>query len=162
MGQVQDYEKLPVKIQAIQLRWDTWSEVCDFVDEEYFGGGVHPNDNPDLIGLNIKTTEGIMLAEQDDYIIKGIKGEFYPCKPDVFEKTYKKVEPKDSSKVQALSMYVRYFDSTQEVEDFAQDLREVFMKHDIYRLEARVELDERSGVLGILEGELMKRREKED
>lgn len=39
-------------------------------------------------GINIKTPEGIMYAQTGDYIIKGIKGEFYPCKPDIFEATY--------------------------------------------------------------------------
>lgn len=43
-------------------------------------------------GILIETLEGDMLAEFDDYIIKGVNGEFYPCKPDVFHKTYDIVE----------------------------------------------------------------------
>jgi hypothetical protein len=39
----------------------------------------------------IETLEGNMTADKGDYIIKGIKGEFYPCKPDIFELTYEKV-----------------------------------------------------------------------
>ena len=39
-------------------------------------------------GLPIKTLEGKMIASDGDYIIRGINGEFYPCKPDIFEKTY--------------------------------------------------------------------------
>lgn len=42
--------------------------------------------------LTIKTLEGAMLADIGDYIIKGIKGEFYPCKPDIFEISYELVE----------------------------------------------------------------------
>lgn len=40
--------------------------------------------------VEIKTLEGVMTANFGDYIIKGIKGEFYPCKPDIFEATYEK------------------------------------------------------------------------
>lgn len=40
----------------------------------------------------IKTLEGDMLATAGDYIIKGVQGEFYPCKPDIFEATYEEVE----------------------------------------------------------------------
>lgn len=42
-------------------------------------------------GLVIHTLEGDMLADYGDWIIKGVKGEFYPCKPDIFEATYEKV-----------------------------------------------------------------------
>lgn len=47
-----------------------------------------------LVGkqLTIRTLEGIMTAEVGDWIIKGVHGEFYPCKPDIFEKTYERVE----------------------------------------------------------------------
>ena len=43
-------------------------------------------------GLKVKTLEGEVIASIGDYIIKGVIGEFYPCKPDVFKKTYEKVE----------------------------------------------------------------------
>lgn len=46
----------------------------------------------DYAQWNIKTLEGVMLATPDDYIIQGIYGELYPCKKDIFEKTYDKVE----------------------------------------------------------------------
>ena len=45
--------------------------------------------------LYIKTLEGVMEAKVGDYVIKGINGEFYPCKPDIFEKTYEKIEDDD-------------------------------------------------------------------
>ena len=54
-----------------------WHEFCDFI--------VHK------IGLPIKTLEGVMYASIGDYIIKGVNGEFYPCKPDIFHKTYELV-----------------------------------------------------------------------
>lgn len=40
------------------------------------------------VGINIPTLEGVMRASEGDYIIKGVKGEFYPCKPDIFLATY--------------------------------------------------------------------------
>jgi hypothetical protein len=43
-------------------------------------------------GLKIKTLEGIMTASLGDYIIQGVQGEFYPCKPAIFEATYERVE----------------------------------------------------------------------
>lgn len=92
------YRKKPVVIEAVELNWDNWNQICDFVAPEYFGGGVYLDDNtkellPDnrtsnTMGLRINTLEGCMLAQQGDWIIKGVSGEFYPCKPDSFEKTY--------------------------------------------------------------------------
>lgn len=48
---------------------------------------------PPVFSLTIHTLEGDMKAMPGDYIIKGVNGEFYPCKPDIFEKTYEVVEP---------------------------------------------------------------------
>jgi hypothetical protein len=96
------YRKLPVEIEAIRLGWDTWRDICDFVSKEAFDRGVYLDDKTfeilpegktsNTMGLIIKTLEGNHLARQGDYIIKGVNGEFYPCKPDIFEKTYEKVE----------------------------------------------------------------------
>lgn len=95
---VRKYVKKPVVIEAVQLNWGNWNKICDFVSEEAFGGGVYLDDEtlkvlPDGIqsntmGLIIKTLEGDHLATQGDYIIKGVKSEFYPCKPDIFDMTY--------------------------------------------------------------------------
>lgn len=102
------YRKRPVVIEAVQLTWQTWNEVCELIEDEIDvnGGWVDPTsgqftqDNtppPNLslddaeIGLLIRTLEGDMLARQDDWIIKGVQGEFYPCKPDIFEATYEPV-----------------------------------------------------------------------
>lgn len=92
------YRKKPVVIEAILLTTDNYDEVCDFiastpakVNERAIptpdGGWTHTYD-----GVVIRTLEGDMLASMGDYIIKGVKGEFYPCKPDVFEQTYEKAE----------------------------------------------------------------------
>ena len=96
------YRKKPVVIEALQLRWDTWSDMCDFapvgeggcrgvyVDDD--GGWSNHGGSSDRIGLLIPTLEGEMLATEGDYIIKGVQGEFYPCKPDIFEQTYERVD----------------------------------------------------------------------
>lgn len=98
------YRKKPVVIEAVQLTWSTWNEVCEFVgDTPMRGGWVDPKDGTftegnvppgDLslddaeIGCVIPTLEGDHLARQNDWIIKGVMGEFYPCKPDIFDATY--------------------------------------------------------------------------
>lgn len=91
------FRKKPVEIEAVQLCWSNWSELCDFM------GNVISEDNPgrnseaysDTCGeaspwleLNIPTLEGTMTARHGDWIIRGVQGEFYPCKPDVFKETY--------------------------------------------------------------------------
>lgn len=96
------YRKKPVVIEAIRLTTDNFDVVCDFM-----GGTPVPKHNPDFgidengntnepyLGVYIETLEGKMLANYGDYIIKGVNGDFYPCKPDIFEKTYDKAD--DSS-----------------------------------------------------------------
>jgi len=98
------YRKKPVVIEAVQLLWSTWGEVCDFVgvgrlmDGNPQGCYVGPDgqalpegENSTEMGLLIPTLEGFMLAREKDFIIKGVSGEFYPCKPDIFELTYEQV-----------------------------------------------------------------------
>lgn len=73
------YRKKPVVIEAVQLTINNIDEVLSFCDKVK----SHP-----LTGVVIETLEGDMTASLGDYIIKGVKGEFYPCKPDIFELTY--------------------------------------------------------------------------
>ena len=87
--EVQTYRKIPVEIQAIQLTEDNWDEV-----EEFCEGYAY---NFDKTGCAVTTLEGLMRASCGDFIIKGVNGEFYPCKPDIFKKTYEYVE---NSKIQ--------------------------------------------------------------
>lgn len=71
--------KRPIIIEAVQFDGRNYNECFDFI-----GGGVkHPSGK-----IIIKTLEGDMYCGKKDWIIKGIKGEFYPCKPDIFEETY--------------------------------------------------------------------------
>ncbi len=80
------YKKKAVEIEAVQFV-DTPERVCEIA--EFVGGDLQVSyedkDNP---YIPIETLEGTMKASVGDYIIKGVKGEFYPCKPDIFEATY--------------------------------------------------------------------------
>ena len=84
------FRKKPVVVEAVQLRWDTWSEMCGFIGVGKLDDGKpEGRQDGEKIGLDIPTLEGLMRAEENDWIIKG---EFYPCKPDIFEATYEPVE----------------------------------------------------------------------
>ena len=76
------YRKKPVVIEAIQWTSDNLSEIDKFTQ------GKVKNHESVLI---IPTLEGEMYASLSGYIIKGVNGEFYPCKPDIFDKTYEEV-----------------------------------------------------------------------
>jgi len=76
-----NYRKKPVEIDAIQWTGDNRLEIFDFCNMSYITDQE----------LRIQTLEGSMIASVGDYIIKGVKGEFYPCKPDIFEMTYEKI-----------------------------------------------------------------------
>jgi hypothetical protein len=78
------YRKKPVEIEAIQWTGENCLEVDNFITVEH-------DTFPAMGFIEIPTLEGIMTANKGDYIIKGVQGEFYPCKPDIFEVTYERV-----------------------------------------------------------------------
>lgn len=84
------YRKKPVVIEAFVWTGNILSTRCvpDIAIRFHDGTIIDNKDGT----LTIKTLEGDMTAQAGDYIIKGVNGEFYPCKPDIFEKTY---EPAD-------------------------------------------------------------------
>lgn len=91
------FRKKPVIVEAVQLRWDTWPEMCEFAGVGKLADGnpegfIADTESPTKIGLRIPTLEGLMEAVQGDWVIRGVKGELYPCKPDIFEATYEPVE----------------------------------------------------------------------
>lgn len=90
------YKKKPVEVEAVKFlgfygkernfsERPEWLETALYVDKtiEFF-------DIPEK--LTIHTLEGDMFVSPDDYIIKGVQDELYPCKPDIFEQTYEKVK----------------------------------------------------------------------
>ena len=95
------YRKKPVVIDAIQLKKTQISirAILEMMGQEVItkcGGASYKfyeycNIIFDRGYMEIETLEGVMRASIGDYIIKGVNGEFYPCKPDIFEKTYEKV-----------------------------------------------------------------------
>lgn len=81
------FRKKPVVIEAV--RWNAnFEEVKAFCPEIVDGGADWSEVAHKSWPLFIKTMEGTMTALLGDWIIKGVNGEFYPCKPDIFEKTY--------------------------------------------------------------------------
>lgn len=82
------YRKKPVVIEAVQLES---LEIGHLMFIQVFVGLCNNISQVESDGVLIKTLEGNMKASIGDYIIKGIKGEFYPCKPDIFELTYEQV-----------------------------------------------------------------------
>lgn len=81
------YRKKPVVIEAVQFIDDDYGNLCAIGSL-----GLKPNVLYDPLRLEIETLEGTMIASIGDWIIKGVNGEFYPCKPDIFEKTYELAE----------------------------------------------------------------------
>lgn len=95
---IKKYIKKPVEIEAIQLTKDNIIEVFNFLDETNYKETKSVEELEDFSQMMLKqgyieieTLEGMMIANFGDYIIKGIKGEFYPCKPDIFQATYEEV-----------------------------------------------------------------------
>jgi hypothetical protein len=81
---VAQYRKKPVVIEAVRYTGENGREVGEFV------GYADRNEDNQFV---ISTREGKMCANPGDWVIKGVQGEFYPCKPDIFALTYEKVQP---------------------------------------------------------------------
>ena len=90
------YRKKPVVVEAVRWNGNNYKEVIDFAENNKIWF--------DALGNTwISTLEGDMIAKKGDYIIKGVQGEFYPCKPDIFAETYEELE------------YLNILDAIQEV-----------------------------------------------
>ena len=87
------YRKKPVVIEAIQFTGTNENvEVLKrFINRSIITESSYLSDYQ-VNSIVIETLEGDMTANVGDYIIKGIKGEYYPCKPDIFNETYERVE----------------------------------------------------------------------
>ncbi len=84
------YRKKPVVIEAEQFTGMNIEKIIRFIGEENLVAQEFDTDISKEFPteIQIKTLEGVMTASRYDYIIKGIKGEYYPCKPDIFYRTY--------------------------------------------------------------------------
>jgi hypothetical protein len=82
---IQRFRKKPVEIEAILYDGLNNGDIEEFIDNGELVLVLPHNE------IEIPTLEGTMRASIGDWIIKGIKGEFYPCKPDIFEETYEEI-----------------------------------------------------------------------
>lgn len=82
------YRKKPVVIEAILYTGENKDQIFDFTG----GNASLMSTNGIVQAMTIGTLEGRHIVSDGDYVIKGVKGEFYPCKPDIFELTYDVVE----------------------------------------------------------------------
>ena len=90
------YNTKPVEIEAIKWNGLNLNEVEEFAGKSLIYN-IHDaawkvGKAPVMVDMKIKTLEGNMNVSIGDYIIKGTQGEFYPCKPDIFEQTYDAIE----------------------------------------------------------------------
>ena len=92
------YRKKPVEIEAVQYTGDNEHEIMDFAGDHRVR--CVPMSITLKPSITIDTLEGVMTASEGDFIIRGVKGELYPCKPDIFVATYEAV---DSENVPALA-----------------------------------------------------------
>ena len=115
------YRKKPVVIDAVQYIGTNREEVeafvgkkldCELESETAYEAGQ----GPPIFSLIIETLEGNHKAMPNDYIIRGVKGEYYPCKPDVFDLTYEKAE--DNTK------QLEVEDSVQKMKEFLDSASE--------------------------------------
>ena len=80
------YRKKPIVIDAMQFDGTNAEAVAAWCDGTVESATCHGEGPPWLVFID--TLEGRMCAGRNDYVIKGVQGEFYPCKPDIFEATY--------------------------------------------------------------------------
>ena len=104
MTEVMLFEKKPIQVEAVWYMNETIaSDVLNWIHAGD-GTATFHHEIPQVLNSNgeirqhaeascvrIHTLEGVMRAESGDWIIKGVQGEFYPCKPDIFEATYTQV-----------------------------------------------------------------------
>lgn len=99
MTEVRKYRKKPVVIEAMRVTQSNaagvvlWINHCGGYAREVF---TALDDR--LVGVDIDTLKGLMGVSLGDYVVRGIKGEFYPVKPDIFEATYEVIKPEKETK----------------------------------------------------------------
>lgn len=116
------YRKKPVEVEAVKWDGNRISEVTDWVSKGLEDNSIFRMGDKVLI----KTLEGDMQASPGDYIIRGINGELYPCKPDIFEKTYDPV--KDSEELK----YLTYEGDVENASDGYHTFKELYEYRMLY------------------------------
>jgi hypothetical protein len=80
------YKKKPIKIDAVELTQANAEDVAKWAH-----GKVENASDPMTLSVSIPTLEGVMTASIGDFVIQGVEGEVYPCKPSIFNATYEEV-----------------------------------------------------------------------
>ena len=92
---INKYRKKPIIVEAVKWTGLNLEEIKNFVDESLlyniYDRAWKAGKAPVIVDMQIRTPKGNMPVSVGDYIIKGIAGEFYPCKPDIFKETYETV-----------------------------------------------------------------------
>lgn len=110
------FRKKPVEIEAFRLGFDhipDWFMDCVTKNSIILRGDYKGETSAD-----IETLEGVIHAKYGDFIIKGVNGEIYPCKPDIFDKTYEVSTNRQFDRIKAMS-----------VEEMAQFIRRLIQAH---------------------------------
>lgn len=94
--------KKPIPIEAVQYTGDNFSEVIEWIVQNR-GEALFVNNS-----LIIRTLEGDHRCSPGDYVIKGIRGEFYPCRKDIFEESYEVVKNPIIKSARSIPMNVEY------------------------------------------------------
>ena len=84
------YRKKAVEVEARQVNAANIKQVADWCN-----GFVKSREDNFRPSIQIMTLEGVVTAQLDDWVIKGVVGEFYPCRDDIFQKTYEPVNEKE-------------------------------------------------------------------
>ena len=88
------FRKKPVVIDAVQWTGDNLGEVFDGLNMQHMElRSIYPGAASGM--LYVRTLEGEMRADKNDWILRGVRGELYPCKPDIFSETYERVSPNE-------------------------------------------------------------------
>jgi hypothetical protein len=116
---MKNYRKKPVVIQAIQ--WDgTEEKAIEIASNEDFEGMLDYKPGH-FSGFFINTLEGQMEVSPNDYVIKGLKGEFYPCKPEIFELSYDSADAPESFLDRVIKEKAELAEKTSKLDDFIEN-----------------------------------------
>jgi hypothetical protein len=129
---MKNYRKKPVVIQAIQ--WDgTEQQALEIASIENFEGkldykkkyeyveGILDKSTDIFEGFYIDTLEGLMQVSPNDYVIKGLKGEFYPCKPEIFKLSYDSLDATESFLDRVIKEKADLAEKTSKLKDFIEN-----------------------------------------
>ena len=91
---VKYYRKKPIAIRAIQWTGNNLEECKEFLGEDFLTDTLKVYSDGEVAQhwINIKTLEGHHIASKGDFLIEGVHGEHYPCKPNIFKETYEEVQ----------------------------------------------------------------------